>query len=53
VPIEPASVRRESDQLVATVTFTPHPFNEVVVVLSAVLLAILLGYILAENLGHT
>lgn len=46
-------IRRESDQVVATVTFTPHLFNVVVAVLSAVLLAILVGYILAENLGHT
>jgi hypothetical protein len=43
--------RREDDRVVATITFTPRRLNVVVAVISLVLLALLVGYLLAENLG--
>jgi hypothetical protein len=46
-------VRRENDQVVTTVRITPRLFNVAVAVMSLVLLAILAGYIVAENLGHS
>lgn len=46
-------VRRERDQVVTTVTLTPRILNLAVATLSAVLLAILAGYAVAENLGHS
>ena len=46
-------VRRENDQVVTTVRLTPRVFNVAVAVMSLVLLAILAGYIVAENLGHS
>jgi hypothetical protein len=45
-------VRRENDQVVTTVRLTPRVFNVAVAIMSLVLLAILAGYIVAENLGH-
>jgi hypothetical protein len=45
-------VRREDNQVVTTVTLTPRLLNLTVAILSVVLLAILAGYIVAENLGH-
>jgi hypothetical protein len=43
--------RREDDRVVATITFTPRRLNLVVTVIGLVLLALLVGYLLAENLG--
>jgi formate-dependent nitrite reductase membrane component NrfD len=43
--------RREDDRLVTTITFTPRRLNVAVAVVSLVLLALLVGYLLAENLG--
>jgi hypothetical protein len=43
--------RRESNRVVTTITFTPRPLNLVVAILSLVLLALLAGYVVAENLG--
>jgi formate-dependent nitrite reductase membrane component NrfD len=43
--------RREDDRVVTTITFTPRRLNVVVTVISLVLLALLVGYLLAENLG--
>lgn len=46
-------MRRESDQLVTTVTLTPRILNLAVATLSVVLLAVLAGYAVAENIGHS
>lgn len=46
-------VRREEDSVVTTVTLRPRLLNLTVAVLSLVLLAILAGYAVAENLGHS
>jgi hypothetical protein len=43
--------RREDDRVVTTITFTPRRLNIVVAVISLVMLALLVGYLLAENLG--
>jgi hypothetical protein len=43
--------RREDDRVVTTITFTPRRLNVLVTVSSLVLLALLVGYLLAENLG--
>jgi hypothetical protein len=43
--------RREDDRVVTTITFIPRSLNVVVAVISVVLLALLVGYLLAENLG--
>jgi hypothetical protein len=45
--------RREDDRVVTTITFTPRAANIVVAVASLVLLAILAGYLMAENLGSS
>jgi hypothetical protein len=44
-------VRRKDDQLVTTITITPRFLNLAVALLSLLLLAILAGYVLAENFG--
>jgi len=46
-------VRRENDQVVTTVRLTPRVLNLTVATLSAVLLAILAGYAVAGNIGHS
>ena len=46
-------IRREEDFVVTTVTLRPRLLNLTVAVLSLVLLAILAGYAVAENLGHS
>jgi hypothetical protein len=46
-------VRREEGSVVTTVTLRPRLLNLTVAVLSLVLLAILAGYAVAENLGHS
>jgi hypothetical protein len=46
-------IRRENDQVVTIVRLTPRVFNVAVAIMSLVLLAILAGYIVAENLGHS
>jgi hypothetical protein len=45
--------RREDDRVVTTITFTPRTANIAVAVASLVLLAILAGYLMAENLGSS
>ena len=46
-------VHREDDQVVTTVRLTPRMFNVAVAIMSLILLAVLAGYIVAENLGHS
>jgi hypothetical protein len=46
-------IRREDAQVVTTVTLRPRMLNLAVATLSLVLLAILAGYAVAENLGHS
>ncbi|HEY3012537.1 MAG TPA: hypothetical protein VGJ36_07315 [Gemmatimonadales bacterium] len=46
-------LRRENDQVITTITFTPRLLNVAVAVMSMVLLAVLAGYLLAESLGHS
>jgi hypothetical protein len=46
-------IRREDAQVVTTVTLRPRILNLAVATLSLVLLAILAGYAVAENLGHS
>jgi hypothetical protein len=46
-------IRRESGRVITTVTLTPRLLNVTVALLSIVLLAILAGYALAENLGQS
>jgi hypothetical protein len=46
-------VRREEGSVVTTVTLRPRLLNLTVAGLSLVLLAILAGYAVAENLGHS
>jgi hypothetical protein len=46
-------VRRDQDFVVTTVTLRPRLLNLAVATLSLVLLAILAGYAVAENLGHS
>ena len=46
-------LRREQDFFVTTVTLRPRLLNLAVATLSLVLLAILAGYAVAENLGHS
>jgi hypothetical protein len=46
-------VRREENEVVTTITLRPRIFNLLVATLSLVLLAMLAGYAVAENLGHS
>jgi hypothetical protein len=46
-------IRREEDQVITTVTLRPRLFNLAVATLSLVILAILAGYAVAANLGHS
>ena len=51
VPIVRFSIRREADSIVSTITVDPHWLNLAVIGLSGLLLAILIGYVLVENIA--
>jgi hypothetical protein len=45
-------VRRETDRVVTVVTLTPRFLNLAVAVMSFIILAALIGYVMAESLGQ-
>jgi hypothetical protein len=46
-------IRREDDRVITTVTLRPRLLNLAVATLSLIILAILTGYAVAENLAHS